>query len=79
MRNVAPPTELFEQLLSITPPGMKVPVPNKRSELVALREKLVATGQGSKEDFDYIDMLFEAEKQGRVEFMPEGSLDEDIN
>jgi len=73
MKNVTPPTDLFEQLLSITPPGEKVLVPNKRSELVSLRENLVKTKTGTPADFEYIDMLLECEKQGKVEFEPESN------
>lgn len=73
MKNVTPPTELFQELLSLTPAGEKVLVPNKRSELVSLRNNLERTKTGTPADFEYIDMLFEFEKQGKVEFEPESN------
>lgn len=68
-----PPIELLEQLLSATPVGEKVKVPNKRSEIVALRERLFMTGRGTGKQFTYLDSLLDYERQGRVEFLPEGS------
>jgi hypothetical protein len=68
-----PPIELLEQLLSATPFGEKVKVPNKRSELVAMRERLFMMGRGNGRDFAYIDSLLDYERQGRIEFLPEDS------
>lgn len=72
-RTTEPPIELFEQLMSATPIGEKVKVPNKRSDIVALRERLFMTGRGTTKTFTYLDMLLDYERQGRVEFLPEGS------
>ena len=68
-----PPIDLFEQLLSIFSPGEKVKIPNKRSEMVALRENLRRTGKGTPNDFKYIDSLLDAESEGKAEFEPEAS------
>ena len=73
MKTTDPPIELLEQLLAITPAGEKVKIPNKRSDVVTLREKLFMTGRGTGKDFAYLDMLLDYERQGRVEFLPEDS------
>lgn len=68
-----PPKDLFEQLLAITPGGEKVQIPNKRSEMIEMREKLSTLKIGKPSDYEYIDMLLEAEAEGRAEFEPESN------
>ena len=49
----------------------KVKIPQKRSEVIDLRNRLVKAGMGTEADFKYIEWMLRADDEGYAAFEPE--------
>jgi hypothetical protein len=61
---------LFKVLRDLTPVGVKVKIPSRRSTLIELRDTL-SECDGSSDSVTYIDDLIKSVDVGEAEFEPE--------
>lgn len=75
MNKPKPPTQLLRDLLNMSPPGEKIRIPQTQRETEAFRARLVESGIGDSDDWEYLDLIEMAVLSGKAEYDPETNED----
>lgn len=75
MNKPKPPTQMLRDLLNMSPTGEKIRIPQTQRETEAFRARLVESGIGDSDDWEYLDLIEIAVLSGKAEYDPETSED----